>query len=460
MLRARLHSAVPSLRTMLTAAPSVLFDVHNAARVVTLNRPAKLNLLNLEMLDAILQRLQQYAGLDAASLVVLRLSLPKAFCAGGDVVALAKACANGHPEEGVRFFQNEYTLNYLLATYPKPVVAYMNGITMGGGVGLSVHVPFRIATETTMFAMPEMDIGLFPDVGTTFFLLRLDGKLGYYYALTGERLIGRDAVAAGVATHYVPLAKLDEVTARLAGLEYSKETFLSPAEFYAVVNQAIGEFAEPFPKDYVFPIGKPERELIARAFSSKTLVEAVAVLEEDGLEFAKKTVATLATKSPLALRAAFDLLNKNSTADIYSALQTELNAAEQCMVDSDFTEGVLAKLVEKRAPKWRNTNIAEVSKEDALRFATRIANSSVEGNGVAPLFGITFTEYPHLFGLPSEREIEEYVTGNDGSGRKYLPTPKEVEKRFGTSAGALWKVRDVLSRRTELYEGEYVKWKL
>lgn len=195
------------LRNMATATSKNLveFHVHGNARTVTLNRPDKLNALNTEMCDAIIPRLVEFSKSKSANLILIKSSTERAFCSGGDVVQCAKFNLDNNSKKSLDFFKSEYNLNYLLSIYGKPIVSLVNGIVMGGGVGLSVHGPFRVVTETTRFAMPETSIGFFNDVGTSFWLPKLDANLGYYLSLTGDELIGFDTLLAGFGTHYVPL---------------------------------------------------------------------------------------------------------------------------------------------------------------------------------------------------------------------------------------------------------------
>ena len=182
----------------------VLFSSLYGVRSIELNRPKKLNSLNGSMIRKIMPRLAEWRKSDLANIIMISGAGTKSFCAGGDVQALA--LQNDTPEgqqASKDYFALEYQLDHYIATYEKPYIAVMDGITMGGGVGLSVHAPFRIATEKTVFAMPETDIGFFPDVGATFFLPRLDGSLGTYLAMTSERLVGADVYRAGIATHYL-----------------------------------------------------------------------------------------------------------------------------------------------------------------------------------------------------------------------------------------------------------------
>ena len=190
-----------------------------------LNRPAALNALNSDMLNIITPQLQVWRDSNC-SLIIFNSSSPKAFCAGGDVISLFKS-----PDP--LFFKLEYQLNHFIGTTKKPILSILSGLVMGGGVGLSVHGPFRIATESTIFAMPETKIGFFPDVGGSFFLSRLDGNLGIFLGLVGYRLKGIDVLMAGIATHFVPQARLPQLIARLSEIQ---------SDNFEIISSAIEEY--------------------------------------------------------------------------------------------------------------------------------------------------------------------------------------------------------------------------
>src|SRR5271156_2722990 len=218
----------------------VLFSTLYGVRIVELNRPKKLNSLNASMARKILPRLREWEKSDMANIILMGGAGTKAFCAGGDVAALAKQneTVEGQ-QESTAYFALEYQLDHLIATYSKPYIAIMDGITMGGGVGLSVHAPFRIATERTVFAMPETTIGFFPDVGGSFFLSRLDGGLGPYLALTSDRLTGVQVFYHGIATHYMHSSTLAELTNRL-----SEIVFRDPLDYQGrleLINDTLAE---------------------------------------------------------------------------------------------------------------------------------------------------------------------------------------------------------------------------
>ncbi|KAH1297009.1 hypothetical protein KXX11_007572, partial [Aspergillus fumigatus] len=261
----------------------VLFSSLYGVRLIELNRPKKLNSLNGSMARKILPRLKEWEKSQLANIVMLSGAGTKALCAGGDVASLALQNEQG-PEgqqKSTDFFGLEYRLDHIIATYTKPFISVMDGITMGGGVGLSVHAPFRIATERTVFAMPETTIGFFPDVGGSFFLPRLDGEIGTYLALTSERLNGVQALYAGIATHYFHSSVLSNLTARLAELVFRDHASL--AERLDLVNKTMAEFSVGLPPVEQEPIqlAGSLRSAIDRCFKHNTVEEIFRALEQE-----------------------------------------------------------------------------------------------------------------------------------------------------------------------------------
>lgn len=459
-------------------ADDVLFHNENLARVITLNRVNKLNSLNTSMVTKIEPNLVELAKSDVANLVILNSNSPKALCAGGDVAECAQQVLKGNPAYASNFFQEEYNMNYLIATYAKPYVSLMDGITMGGGVGLSVHAPFRVATEKTKLAMPEMDIGFFPDVGTTFFLPRLDDHLGFYYALTAHVLSGLDAYVAGFATHYVPSDRVPLLVNRLANLNPPKlngapvegSVVKSQKEYFIQVNMAIEEFAETkLPEGYKFHLADDEIALINTAFSSNTFEQALAVFKNANTEFGNKTYERLVSKSPTSTHVAFDLLKKGAKNDLRSQLELELVTSTNMMFNNleknDFVKGVKHKLIDKIKepffPQWSPFEEGTVKKLQLNSIATaKLAQPLIR-----KYFGVNFKEYLFNFGLPTNGEVANYITGQDGSNRKYLPTPNEVFRHFesttGNKLGVRAKVQRILNLHGEAskYDNKYVSWK-
>lgn len=379
----------------------VLFENVNSTKIITLNRPKKLNSLNTSMIQKIYPRLKEYAKSDLTDLIIQKQN-GRAFCAGGDVSACVEANEQGKSSESTKFFQQEYSLNYLYAGYPKPVVSLMNGITFGGGVGLSIHNPFRIATENTRWAMPEMDIGFFPDVGTTFALNKLiPSSLGWYLALTGEHLFGKDVYFSGLATHYIPSSRLSELIKALCGAD------LRNFDSFSVVGSVIEDFTEPLPQDYKFKYSVEQLQLIEKVFNPQSTIESIVEdLKNDGSEFALKTAATLQTKSPLSLKVGLELLQRGSQTNIHETLNNELHSAKHFMADSDFNEGVSSKLIRKskELPNWKHKSPAEITVKEILPYFKADSSLVVDKN-----YPATYTDYPYNFGLPKETEVRAFI---------------------------------------------------
>jgi enoyl-CoA hydratase len=312
------------------------------ARIV-LDRPAALNALTLDMIRAIAPRLAAWAADPDVATVAITGAGGKAFCAGGDVRGLWQAKQRDPQAAVLRdFFWNEYRLNRRIHRFPKPYVAILDGIAMGGGVGLSVNGRFRVATERTMLAMPETAIGLFPDVGGTHFLPRAPGALGLYLALTGHRLKAADLLHCGFATHYVPGADVPALLAALAA---------EPAE------AALARFArDPGPA----PLAA-QRAAIDRCFAQPAVEAVIAALAAEGGAWAEATRATLARMSPTSMKVTLRALEHGRGLGFEDCMRMEFRLSQACMHGHDFFEGVRALLVDKdNAPRWRPATLAEV----------------------------------------------------------------------------------------------------
>jgi enoyl-CoA hydratase len=308
---------------------------------ILLNRPRALNALDLGMIRACTAALLGWRDDPHVHAVVIEGAGERAFCAGGDIIALRDAQLSGRRSEADAFFREEYDLNLLIATYPKPYVALIDGICMGGGIGVSVHAPYRVASEHAMFAMPETAIGFFPDIGATFFLPRLPGQLGVYLGLTGLRVTGADAVHAGFGTHYVSRAHLPALSAALAEIGVA----------------ALARFAEPLP---VFSLA-PHQAAIDGCFSAATVPEIVARLAADGGTWTGPALKALRTVSPTALGFTLEALRRGADLTLPQALDAEFRLTRTTMAYPDFAEGVRAMVVDKdRQPKWQPSAIEEV----------------------------------------------------------------------------------------------------
>ncbi|RLV94309.1 3-hydroxyisobutyryl-CoA hydrolase mitochondrial [Spathaspora sp. JA1] len=449
----------------------VLFSQDSGAKFITLNREKKLNSLNTEMIELMIPKLWEYANSQGNSVIILNSKSPRALCAGGDVAACANGILQGDAHYGADFFYKEYNLNYMISTCPKPFVSIMDGITFGGGVGLSVHAPFRIATERTQVAMPEMDIGFFPDVGATFFLPRMDDKLGYYVALTGAVLKGVDAYHSGFATHYVKSENIPHLTKALSK-NYSAE--IDQSKFFAEINHIIDQFSErEYPQDYKFVLTEDNLRIINQAFSQQSITDVFNYLQKEGSKFSLDTLDKLSKKPMTSLSIALELLNRGAKNSIKDQFELEMVAATNIVsIDAkhnDFANGVAHKLIKKIKdpffPEWNPASF--VTKEFLRGIVTKSGNVEkyLPETLVKPWFGVDFKEYPHHFGLPSNSQVESYIKGSDGSDRSYLPTPNEVVKHFTNKnkkkSGVGEKVTQILNLHGETakYDNKYVNWK-
>ncbi|MGK2739578.1 enoyl-CoA hydratase/isomerase family protein [Tepidicaulis sp. LMO-SS28] len=325
----------------------VLFERQGVAGIITLNRPKALNSLTLNMVRLIHPQLEAWAGDEAVKLVIIRGAGEKAFCAGGDIRALHDWGKAGDKTQ-IDFYREEYRLNRLIKTFPKPYVALMDGINMGGGVGLSVHGSHRVATERTLFAMPETGIGLFPDVGGTFFLPRCPGEVGMYLALTGTRIKAADCLYAGIADAYVPSEKLDVLTA-LAGGE-------DPASAIAAHREEAGE-----------PSLAEHRAAIDTHFSKSGVTAILTSLDEDRSGWAAETAKAIRAKSPLSTKVAYAQVREGAGLDFDACMKLEFRLTNRFMAGHDFYEGVRAVVIDKdQAPKWEPATLKAVT-DDMVR---------------------------------------------------------------------------------------------
>ncbi|XP_005145668.1 3-hydroxyisobutyryl-CoA hydrolase, mitochondrial isoform X2 [Melopsittacus undulatus] len=333
----------------------VLLEKKGGAGIITLNRPKALNALNLSMIRQIYPQIKTWEKDPETFLIIIKGTGGKAFCAGGDIRAIIDAGKVGN-KLAQDFFKEEYTLNNAIGTCKKPYVALIDGITMGGGVGLSVHGHFRVATEKTIFAMPETAIGLFPDVGGGYFLPRLSGKTGYYLALTGFRLKGRDVLKAGIATHFVESEKLPALEKDLIALKSSStENIADLLNSYHMKSKGDQE------KDFVLD---EHMEKINSLFSGNSMEEIVKNLKQDGSAFAIKQLETINKMSPTSLKLTLRQLREGASMTLQEVLTMEYRLSQACMRHPDFYEGVRAVLIDRdQSPRWKPAALEEVSDE-------------------------------------------------------------------------------------------------
>ncbi|KAL1284714.1 3-hydroxyisobutyryl-CoA hydrolase [Trichinella pseudospiralis] len=330
-------SRISAIRSVCQSASEVLFHESNGKLLVTLNRPNALNALNVNMAKIMFEKLKKTNTDNSTKMVILKGAGGKAFCAGGDIRALALSIKNndGLVEE---FFREEYKLNYLIGTFRVPFVSLIDGIVMGGGVGLSVHGTFRVATERTVFAMPETAIGLFPDVGGSFFLPRLNNKLGFYLGLTGARLRGEDVFEAGIATHYVQSRWMSDLQSELmSAKEINSRSIKTILDSYH--RKSITSNRE-FCLNFYLP-------KIEKLFSVATVEELFHKLKEDGSKWATECLETMKKMSPTSLKITL----------------------RQLKTEHDLIEGIRAALLDKdKTPKWIPETLEEVTEEDIDKY--------------------------------------------------------------------------------------------
>lgn len=321
-------------------------EVRGGTGVITLDRPQALNALTARMYRDLLETLWAWQGDAAVTQVLITSSTERAFCSGGDIRQIREAVLDDRHDDGTAAFTDEYTLNALIAQYPKPVIAIMRGITMGGGMGLSVHGSHRIVTDDTMMAMPEAAIGFFPDIGASWFLPRVSllGRgpslaVGRWMGLTGARISGPDAMAIGLADHFVPSARLEAFT----------EAVINEGIAAAVAEHAAG----PGENDGIPAAELPERwDDIEAVYGAETLGEVLAKAPAEDLEGA----------SPMSLVRTWELLERGVDAEsLTECLERELALAGDTIASPDFAEGVRCAMVDKKdEPQWTPPTVAEV----------------------------------------------------------------------------------------------------
>jgi enoyl-CoA hydratase len=336
--------------------PSVFDDEIQFARrgdlmVVTLNRPGALNALTLPMCRALDEGLQRWQADPAVGAVLIKGEGERAFCAGGDIRWLHGVLTTEGVAAACRFYAVEYPMNARLHHFAKPWIALLDGIAMGGGVGISVHGSHRVVTERTLFAMPETGIGLFPDVGAAFMLPRLPGALGFYLGLTGARLGAADCLHAGIGTAYVAAERLEALEAALA------ETSLR-ADPFAAIDAVVEAFrSDPGPAPLLDLRGR-----VDACFRQESLVAVLTALREEASGWGAGQLEELASKSPTSLAVTFRQLCKGATLDFDSAMRLEYRLVHRFMAGHDFREGVRALLIDKdRRPRWCPDNLGDVS---------------------------------------------------------------------------------------------------
>jgi enoyl-CoA hydratase len=342
--------------------PEILFERRGAAGIITLNRPHALNAVSHAMVRALARKLSEWESDAAVTRVILTARGGRAFSAGGDLRSLYDlGCARRY-DEALDFFREEYALNARIKRYRKPYVALIDGIVMGGGVGVSVHGSHRIAGDKLVFAMPEVGIGFFPDIGATWFLPRLPGELGTFCALTGERLDADDAVRAGIATHRVPSVRFSDLVESLCGT--------------VSVDALLGAFARP-------PENGPtagRRAAIERLFQGDRVEDILAALDAEAAAsgthavLASDAAALIRTKSPTSLKLALAQMRRGARLEFTECMRTEFRIVSRVVHGHDFYEGIRAVIVDKdQAPHWNPAVLEAVSAAEVDRHFAPLA---------------------------------------------------------------------------------------
>lgn len=346
-------------------ADQILLERRGGLGLVTLNRPKALNTLSLAMYRVFDPQLVAWGRDEDVQALVVRGAGDRAFCAGGDVRAIyeARRQPQGSGDYKADFFREEYCLIERVHRFPKPYLALVDGITMGGGCGISINGSYRIASERTLFAMPEVHIGLFPDVGASRFLNLCPGHIGRYLAFTGTRIRAADALYCGFATHYIPHERMAQFIDALAALAWS------PSQRRQQIDDIIGRFAAD-PGPATLPGLQAD---IDRCFSGDSLEAIVETLRQEEAAWAKEALASIERASPVSLKITFRQLQLGRGMSIEEALALEYRMTQHVMQGHDFFEGIRALLVERdNQPRWQHGSLAEVGEDEVASYFTSL----------------------------------------------------------------------------------------
>lgn len=345
----------------------VLYAVDGHLGRVRLNRPRAINALTPAMIDSLRDRLEAWASDGSVAAVVIDGAGERGLCAGGDVRAVRESVLAGRPEEAEGFWRSEYAANALIARYPKPYVAWMDGIVMGGGVGLSGHGSVRLATEQTRIAMPETIIGLFPDVGGTYLLSRAPGELGTYAALTGDTFSGADAVELGLADAVIPSRAKGAVLEELRGNASLEARSLAQLVSAQVEGVEMPESRLPMQRGWI-------DECFA-GDDAAVIVERLRSHEEAG---AQEAADAIAARSPHSVAVTLEALRRAATMTVQEVLDQDVVIGRHIAVHPDFAEGVRAQLVDKdKAPRWAHASVADVTRAEVLAVFDEASGTAV-----------------------------------------------------------------------------------
>lgn len=321
--------------------------------LITLNRPEALNALNHAMFLLLDQKLAEWEKNDAIKAVIIQAAPGRAFCAGGDI---RYAYERGIAKDPTlpNFFGDEYNLNKRIYHYSKPYIALLDGITMGGGVGVSIHGSHRVATDRLVFSMPETAIGFFPDIGATYFLSRLPGKIGLYIGLTGVRLTHSDCFALGIVDYVVSQTSFSDIISALAAASLQKNTD-------ATISEIINNFTIPVEKSALLE----HQAEIDMCFSKHTVEDILQALEHYPSAWCQLTDDILRTKSPTSLKVTLRQLNEGAKLNFDECMKLEYRLTSRFVKGHDFFEGIRAAIIDKdQTPHWKPAQLEEVKAHD------------------------------------------------------------------------------------------------
>lgn len=349
----------------MTHHDDILFQQINGLGLITLNRPKALNAINFHMVKSLTQKLIEWADDSSIKVVAIKGAGEKAFCAGGDVRAMYQAKQNGHLDILSQFYKDEYSLNYLISTYPKPYLALMNGITMGGGVGVSIHGKFRLATERLVFAMPETTIGFFPDVGGSYFLSRCPDAMGLYLGLTGDKIGPEACFELGLVTHYTNSVNIPKLEKTLQEQDWGDDPSSELTEILTKFHQ------DPGKSDL-----KAKEKIIESCFGQKDVTEIISALKQSKDPWAQDIADNLLKKSPIALKVTHKQILLGKNYDLKQGLEMEYRISQHFMRENEFFEGVRALLIDKdQKPAWNPITLNSISPEKVDAYFVKLDGS-------------------------------------------------------------------------------------
>jgi enoyl-CoA hydratase/carnithine racemase len=333
----------------------VQFRVESQTGIITLDRPHTLNALNLAMITAIRAQLLDWMQDSKVAMVIIESRHKRAFCAGGDLMALYNALNAQDMNLVEQLFRQEYALNYLIRSYPKPYIAFIDGIVMGGGIGLSVHGTYRILGDHVTAAMPETNLGFFPDIGASIILNKCPGRLGLYLGLTGIHMDTADTLYSRMGTHYVPSAHHPYLKDKLITCpQKSKETILSLIQAFQRSTPKVSQF-------------ESQQADVDHLFEGNSLQEILSNLASAENDLAHGTLALLNKRSPTSLKITFELLRRGKSLTIAEAVQLDFALSQKCVHLPDFKEGIRATIVDKdKSPHWQPSHVNDVSDDFIL----------------------------------------------------------------------------------------------